>query len=65
MTYLVKDLIVCREYQSNGIGAILMKAVEDYIINCIKNGWETAVMLMALKESIPFYEKTGLFIFPI
>ena len=59
MSFYVKDFAVRPEYQSKGVGRLLMAAVEDYILSNIPDGWAVSLELISSKGKEPFYEKFG------
>ena len=59
MSYYIKDFAVTPEYQSKGVGALLLKALENYIKENIKPGWTVSLELISSKEAVGFYLKNG------
>lgn len=55
--FFIKDIIVKKEYQSKGIGKMIMNNILNYIqCNACHHAY---VGLMATKNSVLFYEKFG------
>lgn len=59
MSYYIKDFIVHPDYQNKGVGAKLIKHIDNYIINQIPNGWSVCVELMSAKNKEAFYSRFG------
>ena len=59
MSYYIKDFAVIHGAQKKGIGTMLIKHIEDYIIKTIKPGWAVSLELISSKGKEPFYEKMG------
>lgn len=50
---MIYDVLVCEEYQKQGVGKMIMNA----LIDKVKNKKYTCIGLFASKEAIKFYEK--------
>ena len=59
MSFYIKDFAVRPEYQSKGIGRMLMEAMESHITASIRDGWAVSLELISSKGREPFYEKFG------
>ena len=59
MSYYIKDFAVIPSAQKKGIGTMLMKHIENYILSNIKPGWAVSLELISSKGKEPFYEKMG------
>ena len=59
LDYYIKDVVVIPEYQSKGIGRILINELLKYINDNGINNTSVFVELFAMPELIPFYEKFG------
>ena len=59
MTFYIKDFAVVPEYQSMGVGTLLLNALEDYIKEHIAPGWAVSMELISSKEAVGFYQKHG------
>ena len=59
MSFYIKDFAVVPEYQSMGVGTLLLNALEDYIKEHIAPGWAVSLELISSKEAVGFYQKHG------
>lgn len=59
MSFYIKDFAVVPEYQSKGIGTMLLNALENYIKEHIKPGLAVSLELISSKEAVGFYRKHG------
>ncbi len=59
MSFYIKDFAVLPSYQANGVGSLLLQALETYIKDHILPGWAVSLELISTKEALPFYKKKG------
>jgi GNAT superfamily N-acetyltransferase len=59
MSFYIKDFAVISEYQSKGVGTLLLHALEDYIKENIAPDWAVSLELISSKEAVKFYQKHG------
>lgn len=59
MSFYIKDFAVVPEYQSKGVGTLLLNALEGYIRDHIAPDWAVSLELISSKEAIGFYRKHG------
>ena len=59
MSFYIKDFAVVPEYQSKGVGTLLLAALEKYIKENIARDWAVSLELISSKEAVPFYQKHG------
>ena len=59
MSFYIKDFAVIPTEQKKGIGTMLMKHIENYIIKNLKLNWAVSLELISSKGKEPFYEKMG------
>ena len=59
LCYYIKDVVVHPDYQSRGLGRILIGEILEYINANGVQGTDIAVELCAMPDKIPFYEKFG------
>ena len=55
--FYIQDVVVHPEYQGHGLGALLMKKIEDYLSTAAVAG--STVGLFAVRGKEAFYEKFG------
>ena len=59
MSFYIKDFAVVPSCQGKGIGAQLMKALEQYVKACKPSEWAVSLELISSKEAVGFYRKHG------
>ena len=59
MSFYIKDFAVLPEYQGQGVGRTLMKAMESWILERVQPGWAVSLELISSKGREAFYEKFG------
>ena len=59
MSFYIKDFAVVPEYQSKGVGTLLLNALEGYIRDHIAPDWAVSLELISSKEAVGFYRKHG------
>ncbi len=59
MSFYIKDFAVRPEYQGQGVGRMLMQAMESHITASIPDGWAVSLELISSKGRESFYEKFG------
>ena len=59
LCYYIKDVIVRPEYQSRGVGSMLMERLLAFIRANGVPGTDIAVELCAMPDKMPFYAKFG------
>lgn len=46
-------------HQSEGVGTLLIDALEKYIREHVPANWAVSLELISTKEAVPFYKKKG------
>ncbi|MBQ7501813.1 GNAT family N-acetyltransferase [bacterium] len=59
MSFYIKDFAVLPAYQSKGVGTLIIKAIEEYIVNSLSPGWAVSLELISTKEAVRFYKRMG------
>ena len=59
MSFYIKDFAVIPEYQSKGVGSLLLNALETNIRESIAPDWAVSLELISSKEAVRFYQKHG------
>lgn len=59
MSFYIKDLAVLPEFQSKGVGRLLIEAIERFIREQVSPGWAVSLELISTKEAVPFYKRMG------
>lgn len=64
MYYIVVDIIVCPEYQGNGIGTQILNRILRYVEEATPENGRASVQLIAEKGKESFYQKFGFKLIP-
>lgn len=56
MSFYIKDFAVVPQFQSKGVGRLLIKTMEDYIKEAVGD-WAVSLELISTIEAQPFYER--------
>lgn len=59
MSFYIKELAVLPACQRNGVGRLLLEAVECYIRQLIDRKWAVSLELISTPQAQKFYEKMG------
>lgn len=59
ISFYIKDFAVRPEYQGQGVGRMLMEAMESHITASIRDGWAVSLELISSNGKKQFYEKFG------
>ena len=59
MSFYIKDFAVVPEYQSKGVGSLLLGALEKHIRDSIPTDWAVSLELISTIGAVPFYKKHG------
>ncbi len=59
MSFYIKDFAVVPSHQSEGVGSLLIVALEKYIREHVPADWAVSLELISTKEAVPFYKKNG------
>lgn len=59
MSFYIKAFAVLPDCQGRGIGRMLMKQMEDYILEQLEDGWAVSLEFISSKGREAFYEKFG------
>lgn len=59
MSYFIKDVVVIPEYQSRGVGRIIINDMLSYLKEITPKDWKFSVELMSALGKETFYEKFG------
>lgn len=62
--YIIADIIVCPDYQKNGIGSEIINRIIEYVDDKTPIGGRASIQLIAEKGKEVFYEKLGFEIIP-
>ena len=59
MSFYIKDFAVHPDHQAKGAGRMLLRAMEQYILDQIHEGWAVSLELISTKEGLRFYKGLG------
>lgn len=59
MSFYVKDFAVLPEYQSKGVGRLIINSLERHIVSSLPEGWAVSLELISTKEAVGFYRRMG------
>lgn len=59
MSFYIKDFAVLPDYQGQGVGRVLMNAMESWIKEQLQPGWAVSLELISSKGRESFYAKFG------
>lgn len=59
MSFYIKDFAVLPDYQGQGVGRVLMNAMESWIKEQLQPGWAVSLELISSKGKESFYAKFG------
>ena len=59
MSFYLKDFAVLPSYQHNGIGSLLMEAVEETIHAMLEEDWAVSLECISTPDAVSFYERHG------
>ncbi|MBE7070623.1 MAG: GNAT family N-acetyltransferase [Ruminococcaceae bacterium] len=60
----IADVIVCSDYQGQGLGRVIMETLMERIRKTLKPGYRVMVSLLSAKDKEEFYDKFGFEIRP-
>lgn len=59
MSFYIKDFAVLPEYQGKGVGQMLLRELQQYLLEHIGKDWAVSLELISSKEAVKFYKKHG------